>query len=227
MSLTLLRDVVADGLLFVVLVFLYWGMGESTAALNVGLAVATVAAVRFLRPRLGPLGVQVRLRLNQWLEWPFWRRIASVHEAGHVIVAHRLGVGVRGYALTPAASAQHQTSGHVLLAETPFSTNPEQLIAGLSVLVAGKVAEEAVLGCARGATHDLRRLQEWAVTVDACLTAQERPPVGAGFWQTLCEERARRLLIGNEALIERVAAAMLRCESIEHILAQIDGEFTS
>jgi hypothetical protein len=104
-SLTLLRDVVADGLLFVVLVFLYWGMGESTAALNVGLAVATVAAVRFLRPRLGPLGVQVRLRLNQWLEWPFWRRIASVHEAGHVIVAHRLGVGVRGYALTPAASA--------------------------------------------------------------------------------------------------------------------------
>lgn len=223
LSLAVLRDAVADGLLAVVLAFLCWGMWQFTSEVTACLVLTSVLVLRWVRPPLTLLAARVHLRLNQWLEWPLWRRVTSVHEAGHILVAHRLGMVVSGYALMPAASAFNQFSGHTRLEESQFAADPERLLDYLTVLMAGKVCEEVVLGYARGASHDLGQFAQWVAVVDALLSGQGRAPLEVAFWQRICEDRARNLLEGQQALIEAIAQGMIDRRSLEQILAIING----
>jgi hypothetical protein len=224
LTLAALQDAVADCLLAMVLAFLFWGMWQFSSEVTACLVVASVVALRLVRPHLVRLADRMHLRLNQMLEWPLWRRIAAVHEAGHVVVAHRLGIPVSDYALTPAASALNQPSGYTRLGVCVQTTaDPERLLCHLTVLLAGKVTEEMIFGRSRGAAHDLRQFEQWARVIDEMLVGWGRPPVGVAFWQQICEERARGLLSGRQALIEEVARAMLRRTPLKAILAEIDA----
>ncbi|BAC91637.1 hypothetical protein [Gloeobacter violaceus] len=222
MLLSILREVVADGLLAVVLSFLFWAMWQCPIELTALLVVTVIGALRLMRPVWVRLAGRMHLRFNQWVEWPIWRRVASVHEAGHLIVAHRLGVPVAGYALTPAASYLHQHCGATYFQHHPDPGDPKQLLRTLTVLVAGKVSEELVLGKSVGAGHDLRTLAQWAALIDAGLEAQGRSPVGAGFWQQACEAEARQLLKVDAPLIEQVADGMRRHVPVDALLAAVD-----
>ncbi|MBC8121798.1 MAG: hypothetical protein H7Y22_08190 [Gemmatimonadaceae bacterium] len=219
----LLKELFADVLLAVALAFLFWGMWQFPLLITGGLVLACIILLHLVRPGWSRLASGWHLRVNQLLEWPLWRRVASIHEAGHVIVAHRLGMEVAGYALTPAASALHQSSGYTSFKAEHFSVEPEKLLTTLTVLVAGKVCEELVLGHAHGATHDLRQLECWAQVIDESLVNAGHQPVGIAFWQKTCETRAKQLLVGQEQLIEAVAGAMLQREVIERILEHIDS----
>ncbi len=221
MLLTILREIFAESLLAVVLSFLFWGMWQRPVEVTALLVVASLIGLRIARPYWKRFTTVLHTRFNQWLEWPLWRHTASVHEAGHVIVAHCLGLPVVGYALTPAASHLHQTCGSTHFAPGPID-DPERLLVTLTVLVSGKVSEEAIFGRAHGANHDLRQLENWAAIIDASLIEQGRVPVGLAFWQQVCEAKALELLDSRRSLIESVAAAMQQQAPIEQILDQID-----
>lgn len=186
------------------------------------LVAGTLVLLRLVRPLWARLMDRLHLRLNQWIEWPLWRRIAAVHEAGHVIVAHPLGVAVAGYALTPAASHLHQSCGatHFQPHSQPFDA--EQILRTLTVLVAGKVSEELTLGKARGAGHDLRAFGQWVALIDEVLQSQGRTPPGMDFWLQACESKAREVLTESPQLVEQIADGMSRRTPIAALLEKID-----
>ncbi len=187
------------------------------------LVVSLLAFLHVIRPTWQRVSAFLHMRLNQYVEWPIWRRVAAVHEAGHVIVAHRLGVTVSGYALTPAASALGQSSGYTQFAAEQFHFDPEKILTNLTVLVSGKVAEELIFGKAHGASHDLRQFVQWVAAIDNALGEQGRAPMGQAFWQNACEERAKQLLSGQESLVNTVAQSMIHRQPIAAILSKIDA----
>ncbi|MBC7880264.1 MAG: hypothetical protein H7Y37_02940 [Anaerolineae bacterium] len=203
--------------------FLFWGMWQFSAEVTFGLVVLSITLLRIIRPTWQRLSTFLHLRLNQYVEWPIWRKVAAVHEAGHVIVAHRLGVTVSGYALTPAASALGQSSGYTQFAAEQFHFDPEKILTNLTVLVSGKACEELIFGKAHGASHDLRQFAQWVAAIDGALVEQGQKALGQAFWQTACEERAKQLLSGQESLVNTVAQNMIHRQPIAAILSKIDA----
>jgi hypothetical protein len=223
LKITILKEIVADFLLGMVFWFLCWGMWQLSPGVTFVLVVAILALLRLIRPTWQRLSAFLHMRLNQYVEWPIWRRVAAVHEAGHVIVAHRLGVTVSGYALTPAASSLGQSSGYTQFAPEQFHFDPEKILTNLTVLVSGKVAEELIFGKAHGASHDLRQFSQWVVAIDGALEQQGQKALGQAFWQTACEERAKQMLSGQENLVNAVAQNMIQQRPIATILSNIDS----
>lgn len=203
--------------------FLFWGMWQFSAEVTFSLVALSITFLRIIRPPWQRLSNFLHMRLNQYVEWPIWRKVAAVHEAGHVIVAHRLSVTVSGYALTPAASALGQSSGYTQFAAEQFHFDPEKILTNLTVLVSGKVCEELIFGKAHGASHDLRQFAQWVAAIDTALVEQGQKALGQAFWQTACEERAKQLLCGQEALVHTVAQNMIHRQPIATILSQIDA----
>lgn len=198
-------------------------MWQFSAVITFGLVALSITILRFVRPTWQRLSTFLHIRLNQYVEWPIWRRVAAVHEAGHVIVAHRLGVTVSDYALTPAASALGQSSGYTQFAAEQFHFDPEKILTNLTVLVSGKVSEELIFGKAHGASHDLRQFAQWVAAIDGALGEQGRAPLGQAFWQNVCEERAKQLLSGQATLVNAVAQKMIHHQPIADILATVDA----
>ena len=97
------------------------------------------------------------------------RRRAAVHEAGHAVVRQALGIG-RVVRVTIAHT--HATSAHVLAEEDVMHEETEdRLEARLAILLAGRVAEQAILGTvsagAGGGGHsDLAQATRLAVMLE-------------------------------------------------------------
>jgi hypothetical protein len=223
LKIAILKEILADFLLGMVFWFLCWGMWQFSTEVTFLLVVSLLAFLHAIRPTWQRVSAFLHMRLNQYVEWPIWRRVAAVHEAGHVIVAHRLGVTVSGYALTPAASALGQSSGYTQFAAEQFHFDPEKILTNLTVLVSGKVCEELIFGKAHGASHDLRQFAQWVAAIDTALVEQGQKALGQAFWQTACEARAKQMLCGQEALVHTVAQSMIHRQPIATILSKIDA----
>ena len=214
---------------------------------------AAIAAVRTHRTELsqadfsGALervvaGMQSRRALTE-----HERRVIAFHEAGHALASellpsvdrtHKVSIVPRGQAL-----------GYVLHFpdEDRYLKTRTELIDRMTVLLAGRAAEELVFGSiTSGAADDLRKvaeisramIHEWAMgtSVSALMLAEEGGAVSDrtrelrdAEQQHLADEamrRAERLLTTHRAQLDALAGALLRHEvlereDIERIMADV------
>jgi len=164
------------------------------------------------------------------------RRHMAVHEAGHAIarLVYRLG-RIRMITIDGPSG-----SGYVQTEMLPFAENEEGLTCSLVVLLAGRAAEEAVVGSAlagsgNGQESDLARATELAARMELAfgygrsLPLLYRPPSDRSA--LLCYQpeiarqvdarlaaaydRARALIEANRAPLETVAETLLVADTLE------------
>ncbi len=163
------------------------------------------------------------------------KRVVAYHEAGHALCSellpsvekvHKISIVPRGQALGYTLN---------LPEEDRYLKSRDELLDHVVVLLAGRVAEEIVFGAiTTGATSDLQRASE---ITRAMVTQYGMSTLGARLIPTSdyavsdttrqrvdeAEEelaagayaRARRLIVENRPLLERIATTLLRNEIIE------------
>ncbi|QKV20051.1 ATP-dependent Zn protease [Oricola thermophila] len=138
------------------------------------------------------------------------RRRAAIHEAGHAIVGHLLGIGrIRSVGIAVTSNE----AGHVWSEETTADEQVEpRLMARLAVLLAGRAAERVILGtvsAGAGGDHDsdLAQATKLAADIETVLgLARTRP---------LLHRRIEPfMLLGGQAkgLVRRIDRRLRRAE---------------
>jgi len=155
------------------------------------------------------------------------RRITAWHEAGHAVAALLLDdvedpVAV---SVTPRGPAGGVTW---MAGSDDLYMTRDQAVSRLVVLLAGRVAEEVLLGggCTQGASSDLERATELAETMVTRLgmtghgiavlragTEESRRAVEGLLADAL--DRCRRLLAANAALLEGVAGELVSADRLD------------
>ena len=166
------------------------------------------------------------------------RRRAAVHEAGHAVVRHVLGIG-RVVRMTIAQTAL--TGGHVESEEKgDHEVMEERLMGQLAILMAGRVAERELLGSvsagAGGSSQsDLGQATRLAIRIETASGLGGRYPL---LHQTIgsdvllsglapgivrrvhrrlsrAERQARRIIRRNRDAVIELAARLLEVETLE------------
>lgn len=177
--------------------------------------------------QLGWSGQGTRLLLDRWrnLSATHRRRVAH-HEAGHLLVAHALGVGVEDYTLNawtawkrgyPPGEAGVRFTGLVL--EPGASLSASTLERYATVWLAGIAAEHMVYGDAQGGDGDLAQVR--------ALVAQLRPAVPPPqqiLRERLAMRRAQAILKARWATYETLVEALLEGAPLETCLALLGRE---
>lgn len=91
---------------------------------------------------------------------PGWRERVARHEAGHLLVALRTGIGVEGYILGSWEAFRRGVpgGGGVVLALPPERMTLDQIEAYCATYLAGGIAEELTYGKALGGGDDRQKL---------------------------------------------------------------------
>jgi hypothetical protein len=189
--------------LFAIMVFLFtclagFGplLGLSPFAVAVLSALVLVAAgldVFVYRGRLSELVIGL---VQEWR--PGWRERVAFHEAGHWLVAHRLGIVVEDYTIGAwiAFRKGYPGGGGVVFALPPERLTLSQIEAYCATYLAGALAEEIILGKSEGGGDDSQK-------VAFLLSATQRTGVIAP--QTLRNRAGRKAyeILTTEASLHR------------------------
>lgn len=144
---------------------------------------------------------------------PVRLRGVALHEAGHALVAHRLGLVV--VQVTTRGGAHHDGSTVLRLSDpTPDRAGLERQVIGL---LAGRAAD-AVLGngVTAGASQDLREATRLLAAVHASLG------LGDTLRAVVDQEHAAMLLREDPALAGLVEADLRRLQSVAEVLVRAD-----
>ena len=143
------------------------------------------------------------------------------HEAGHFLVAHRLGIPVTGYALSAWEAVQQGQKGAggvrfddaALMAELDKGQLSAQRLRNYStVWMAGIAAETLVYGDAKGGADDQTKLRSVLVQLD------RDNPRGAPNFETqagISRLRAKTMIEDERDSYEQLVAAMKAGQSVE------------
>ncbi len=166
------------------------------------------------------------------------RRRAAIHEAGHAVVRHALGIG-RVTRVTIAATAT--SGGHVAAEEDVFDEETEpRLMARLAILLAGRAAERAVLGTVSAGAggdseSDLGKATRLAIRIETAFGLGGRHPL---LHQTIepdvlllglapgtarrihrrlrrAERQASRIVAGHRQTVIDLAARLLEVDTLQ------------
>lgn len=167
------------------------------------------------------LGFQSR-GTTLFLDWfaqnsPHYRQRILHHEAGHFLVAHLLGLPVKGYTLSAweAWRQGHQGQGGVRVDAPDFedyASMLQTLDRYCAVWMAGSVAESLVYDSIEGGTDDRQTLREIVTQLNFDVTIKERQ----------AQQQARQLLRNNWKTYEALVAAMARRASVANCCQLID-----
>ena len=114
------------------------------------------------------------------------RERTAVHEAGHALMAWRMGHDIERISIRP----RHRALGHVrtLAAEDKNSHTQADVVGNIAVCFSGLCAETAVLGGhSTGASSDLDAARRWARTVVRAEGMIDSLPAGAPAFSTITQ----------------------------------------
>jgi hypothetical protein len=157
-----------------------------------------------------------------FLDWiaqnsPRYQQRILHHEAGHFLVAHLLGLPVKGYTLSAweAWRQGHRGQGGVRV-DAPDFENCAWMLQNLdrycAVWMAGSVAESLVYNSIEGGRDDRQKLREIVTQLNFNVTFKERQ----------AERQARQLLQNNWKTYEALVAAMAKRASVADCSQLID-----
>ncbi len=186
------------------------GLSPALAACSVALLLGVFSLDQFFfQGRLSTLVVGLlQERQRQW------RIRVALHEAGHLLVAHRLGLTVEDYTLGAWETFRrgYGGSGGVVLALPTGHLTIETIEAYCATWLAGGLAERLHYPQVLGAGEDLEKIR---MLLSAAGRTGNIPPQSL---RNRAERRARGILTAEKEIHETLAAQMLRNESIENCL---------
>ncbi len=131
----------------------------------------------------------------------------AYHEAGHVVVGHRLGVDLASADILPDG---HGGNGHTVFNVRPgFREQPAYIESVVVTFLAGPVAEARIAGFENpeGSGYDLDAIaRDWLRLL--------APPAERAARRAELTRRAEQLVAENWTQIEAVAQALLRRRSL-------------
>ncbi|BAC89907.1 hypothetical protein [Gloeobacter violaceus] len=150
---------------------------------------------------------------------PGWRERVARHEAGHLLVAHRLGLPVEGYTLGAWESFRRGQGGGggVILGSPPARLGIEGIESYCATWLAGALAERMYYSEAVGAVEDQQK-------VGLLLAAAQRTgAVAARTLRNRAERRAAAILDAERQTHNALAERMLTGQSLERCLQLLNS----
>ena len=156
---------------------------------------------------------------NLFLDWfaqrsPDYRNRIVHHEAGHFLVAHLLGVAIKGYTLT---ALEAMREGYTGIGGVQFETvqlspnNLPQVQDYCTISMAGRAAEKLMFESIEGGGDDLTWLKQQTSTLN----------LNAKIYEQDASLKANRLLKENWEAYLRLVEAMTHRKSVEDCCIEI------
>lgn len=148
-----------------------------------------------------------------------WRERVACHEAGHLLVAHRLGIAVEDYTLGAWQTFQrgYPGSGGVVLAVLA-RLDSDRIEAYCATWLAGGMAEQMDYGKSIGAEEDLQKIQ-------LLLAAAQRSGIApARTLRNRAERLARSLLVAEKDLHKKLTQQLLAGRDIEGCIQLLQAQ---